>query len=138
VVWGDPAVERVAAAAVCWVVETDAPVEGGVAGWSALREVQPVTARAAMKTAVAMIRTGRMMTSPNEHDPVRPDSSLGWAGHSMATDGRRGHGELASNRPRVSFQTSTPPRLEPWRRSRGLSEAFQPSWPLAPGVEDGY
>jgi hypothetical protein len=32
-----------------------------------VREVQPVLARAAMKTVVAMIRTGRMVTPQNNH-----------------------------------------------------------------------
>jgi hypothetical protein len=63
VVSADPAVERV----VGWVVGTDEGAEGaGAAVWSALRELQPVTARAARTTAVAaMIRTGRMLTPPN-------------------------------------------------------------------------
>jgi hypothetical protein len=59
VVSADPAVERV----VGWVVGTDEGAEdAGAAVWSALREVQPVTARAATTAAVAMIRTGRMVT----------------------------------------------------------------------------
>ena len=63
VVSADPAVERVVAAPVGWVVVTDDGAEdAGAAVWSAVREVQPVTARAARKTAVAMIRTGRMVT----------------------------------------------------------------------------
>jgi hypothetical protein len=67
-----PAVERVVAA-VGWVVEADEGAEeDGAAVWSVLREVQPVTARAATRMAVAMIRTGRMMTPPSKHDPVRP------------------------------------------------------------------
>jgi hypothetical protein len=54
------------------VVGTDeGPEEDAAAVWSALRDAQPVMARAATMTAVAMIRTGRMMTSSNEHDPVR-------------------------------------------------------------------
>jgi hypothetical protein len=63
VVVTDPSLARV----VGWVVGTDDGVEdAGAAVWSALREVQPVTARAATTTAVAaMIRTGRMLTPPN-------------------------------------------------------------------------
>jgi hypothetical protein len=38
----------------------EGPEDPGAAVWSAVREVQPVTARAATTTAVAMIRTGRM------------------------------------------------------------------------------
>jgi hypothetical protein len=38
----DPAVGRVVAATVGWVVGTD---DGAVAGWSAVREARPVTAR---------------------------------------------------------------------------------------------
>jgi len=50
------------AGVVGWVVGTDDRVEGaGAAVWSALREVQPVTARATTTAAVAMIRTGRMV-----------------------------------------------------------------------------
>jgi hypothetical protein len=64
VVSADPAVERVVAAAVGWVVGADdGAEEAGAAVWSALREEQPVTARAAT-TAAAMIRTGRMVTPP--------------------------------------------------------------------------
>jgi hypothetical protein len=67
-----PAVERVVEAAVGWVVETDDEVEEAEAAVrSAARELQPVTARAAT-AAVAMIRTGRMVTPPNNHDPVGP------------------------------------------------------------------
>jgi hypothetical protein len=36
--------------------------EVGAAVWSALRELQPVTARATTTAVVAMIRTGRMLT----------------------------------------------------------------------------
>jgi hypothetical protein len=63
VVSADPAVELV----VGWVVGTDEGAEdAGAAVWSALPELQPVTARAATTTAVAaMIRTGRMLTPPN-------------------------------------------------------------------------
>jgi hypothetical protein len=64
VVWVDPAVG--------WVVMTDeAPGDAGAAAWSAVRwAVQPVPARAATKTVVAMIRTGRMVTPPTNHDLV--------------------------------------------------------------------
>jgi hypothetical protein len=71
VVPADPAVARVVEAAVGWVVETDDGVEEAEAVVrSAVRELQPVTARAATTAAVAMIRTGRMVTPPNNHDPV--------------------------------------------------------------------
>jgi hypothetical protein len=61
-----PAVVRVVAAVVGWVVGAEGGAEeAGAAVWSALREEQPVTARAATtKLAVAMIRTGRMVTPP--------------------------------------------------------------------------
>jgi hypothetical protein len=60
VVPADPSLGRV----VGWVVETDeGAADAGAAVWSALRELQLVTARAATTTAVAaMIRTGRMLT----------------------------------------------------------------------------
>jgi hypothetical protein len=59
VVSADPAVECV----VGWVVGTDEGAEEvGAAVWSALRELQPVTARATTTAVVAMIRTGRMLT----------------------------------------------------------------------------
>jgi hypothetical protein len=61
----DPAVGWVVAPAVGLVVGADEGLEEDAAAvWSALREVQPVTARAAMKTAVVMIRTGRMVIPP--------------------------------------------------------------------------
>jgi hypothetical protein len=101
-----PAVARVVEAAVGWVVEADDGVEEAEA---AVRELQPATARAATTAAVAMIRTGRMVTPPNNHDPVGLDTSLGWAGHSTATDGRRGMREPASVRSQYSIQPSTPP-----------------------------
>jgi hypothetical protein len=51
--------------AVGLVVGTDeGPEEDAAAVWSALREAQPVMARAATMTAVAMIRTGRMVIPP--------------------------------------------------------------------------
>jgi hypothetical protein len=54
--------------AVGWVVVTDDGAEdAGAAVRPAVREVQPVLARAAMKTVVAMIRTGRMVTPQNNH-----------------------------------------------------------------------
>jgi hypothetical protein len=52
----------VVVAAVGWVVGTDdGPEDAGAVVWS-VREVQPVTAKATTKTAVAMMRTGRMVT----------------------------------------------------------------------------
>jgi hypothetical protein len=67
-----PAVVRVAAV-VGWAVGAeDGAEDAGAAVWSALPELQPVTARAATTTRVAMIRTGRMMTPPNKHDPECP------------------------------------------------------------------
>jgi hypothetical protein len=61
-----PAVVRpVAAVVVGWVMGVeDGAEDAGAAVWSALREAQPVTARAAATTRVAMIRTGRMVTPP--------------------------------------------------------------------------
>ena len=57
----DPAVGWVVAPAVGLVVGTDKALEEDAAAvWLALREAQPVMARAATTTAVAMIRTGRM------------------------------------------------------------------------------
>jgi hypothetical protein len=59
-------VERVVEAAVGVVVVTDEGAEdAGAAVWSAVRDAQPVTAKAAAKTTVVMIRTGRMATPPN-------------------------------------------------------------------------
>jgi hypothetical protein len=67
----DPAVGWVVEAAVGLVVGTDEGLEEDAAAvWSALREAQPVMARAATMTAVAMIRTGRMAISPKQ---LRPD-----------------------------------------------------------------
>jgi hypothetical protein len=61
----DPAVGRVVAPAVGLVVGAEEGLEEDAAAvWSAVREVQPVPARAAIKTAVAMIRTGRMVIPP--------------------------------------------------------------------------
>jgi hypothetical protein len=69
VVWVDPAVGR-------GVVTDEAPEDADAAAWSARWAVQPVPARAATRTVVAMIRTGRMVT-PQELRPVSQDSSLG-------------------------------------------------------------
>jgi hypothetical protein len=86
VVPADPAVERV----VGWAVGADDRAEdAGAAVWSAVPEVQPVTARAATKTAVAMIRTGRMVTPSNDHGPVglghQPRLSRSQHGHRWAS-----------------------------------------------------
>jgi hypothetical protein len=71
VVAADPAVGRVVAAVVREVVGAeDGAEDAGAAVWSAVREVQPVTARAMTTAAVVIIRTGRMVTPPNKHDPV--------------------------------------------------------------------
>jgi hypothetical protein len=59
------AFECVVAAAVNWVAGTDDGAEDpGAAVWSAVPEVQLVTAKLATKTTVAMIRTGRMAPPP--------------------------------------------------------------------------
>jgi hypothetical protein len=63
----DPAFGWVVAPAVGVVVEAE---EAAAAVWSAVREVQPVMAKAAMKRAVAMIRTGRMVISPQQLRPL--------------------------------------------------------------------
>jgi hypothetical protein len=69
----DPAVGWVVAPAVGLIVGADKALEEDAAAvWSALRDAQPVTARAAMKMAVAMIRPGRMVIPPNGYDPVSP------------------------------------------------------------------
>jgi hypothetical protein len=69
----DPAVGWVVAPAVGLVVGADdGPEEDAAAVWSALRDVQPVMARAAMTTAVAMIRTGRMVIPPKQVRPGEP------------------------------------------------------------------
>jgi hypothetical protein len=82
----DPAVGWVVAPAVGLVVGTDEGLEEDAAAvWSALRDAQPVTARAATMTAVAMIRTGRMVIPPNSYDPVSP-------GHHQPRLGRSQHG----------------------------------------------
>jgi hypothetical protein len=72
VVPDDPAVEWVVVAAVGWVV---GPEDTGATGWS-VWEVQPVTAEAATKTAVAMMWTGRMVTPPTTTTLVSPGPSL--------------------------------------------------------------
>jgi hypothetical protein len=96
----DPTVGRVVEAAVGCVVVTDEGAAGaGAAVWSAVRDAQPVTARAATKTTVAMIRTGRMATSlSKEHDPVGPGQqpSLGRSQH--------GH-RWASRQPRTGLDS---------------------------------
>jgi hypothetical protein len=94
----DPAVGWVVAPAVGLVVGTDdRPEEDAAAVWSALRDAQPVMARAARKTAVAMIRTGRMVIPPNSYDPVSP-------GHHQPRLGRSQHGRrTASPRPRTGL-----------------------------------
>jgi hypothetical protein len=71
VVPGDPAVGRVVEAAVGCVVGTEDGEDPSAVRW-VVRDAQPVTARAATKTTVATIRTGRMATPPNKHDPVSP------------------------------------------------------------------
>jgi hypothetical protein len=115
----DPAVGWVVAPAVGLVVGTDVgPEEDAAAVWSALRDVQPVMARAAMKTAVVMIRPGRMVIPPNSYDPVSP-------GHHQPRLGQSQHGRRsASRRPRTGldpvaiFQPmSTTPTWPKWRPS---------------------
>jgi hypothetical protein len=93
-----PAVARVVEAAVGWVVEADDGVEEAEAAVRlAVRELQPVTARAATTAAVAMIRTGRMVIPPNSYDPVSP-------GHHQPRLGRSQHGRRsASRRPRTGL-----------------------------------
>jgi DUF1680 family protein len=67
-----PAVVRVVAAVVGGVVVAeDGAEEDGAVVWSALPEVQPVTARAATTTRVARIRTGRMVTPPTTTTTTR-------------------------------------------------------------------
>jgi hypothetical protein len=61
----DPAVGWVVEAVVGLVVGAEEGLEEEAAAvWSAVREVQPVPARAAMKTAMVMIRSGRMVIPP--------------------------------------------------------------------------
>jgi hypothetical protein len=97
----DSAVERV----VGRVVGTDdGAEEAGAAVWSAVRELQPVTARVVTKTAVAMIRTGRMATPSNDHDPVgpghQPRLSRSQHGHRWASRyARTGLGSVAMLHP---------------------------------------
>jgi hypothetical protein len=92
-----PAVGWVVEAAVGLVVGTDEGLEEDAAAvWSALRDVQPVMARAATTTAVAMIRTGRMVIPPNSYDPSGPGQ--------QPSPGRSQHGRRsASRRPRTGL-----------------------------------
>ena len=61
----DPVVGRVVAAVVREVVGAeDGAEDAGAAVCSAVREVQPVTAKAMTTAAVVMIRAGRMVTPP--------------------------------------------------------------------------
>jgi hypothetical protein len=83
----DSVVGWVVEAAVGVVVEAE---EEAAAVWSAVREVQPVPARAAMKRAVAMIRTGRMVIPPNSYDPVSP--------RQQPSRGRSQHGHRSVSR----------------------------------------
>jgi hypothetical protein len=107
----DPAVGWVVAPADGLVVGTDDGLEEDAAAvWSALRDVQPVTARAARMTAVAMIWTGRMVIPPNSYDPVSP-------GHHQPRLGRSQHGRRsASRRPRTGLNPVA--ILQPWRGVR--------------------
>jgi hypothetical protein len=94
----EPAVGWVVAPAVGLVVGADDGLdEDAAAVWSALRDVQPAMARAARMTAVAMIRTGRMVIPPNSYDPVSP-------GHHQPRLGRSQHGRRStSQRPRTGL-----------------------------------
>jgi hypothetical protein len=74
--------------------------------------VQPVTATAAASKTVAMIRTGRMVISPDEARPVGPGFSVAGAGHGMASGQCRGNGEMVSIRSRFLIETSTPLLIE--------------------------
>jgi hypothetical protein len=114
----DPAVGWVVAPAVGLVVGTDEALEEDAAAvWSALREAQPVMARATTTTAVAMIRTGRMVIPPNSYDP--------WSPGQQPSPGRSQHGRRsASRRPRTGLNpvaivqpTSAPPIRPTWRPS---------------------
>jgi hypothetical protein len=70
--------------AVGWVVVVDeAPEDADAAAWSAVRwAVQPVPARAATKTVVAMIRTGRMDSPNTTYFPgQQPKPSRSQRGH---------------------------------------------------------
>jgi hypothetical protein len=110
VVSAAPEVERVVEAA------DDGAEDAGAAVWSAVREAQPVTARAAPTATVAMIRTGPMVTPPTPTTLWAQDTSLAWAGHSTAIDGRRGMREPASIQSRCSIEPSTPPTVGRGRR----------------------
>jgi hypothetical protein len=94
----DPAVGWLVAPAVGLAVEADEALEEDAAAvWSALRDAQPVMARAAMTTALVMIRTGRMVIPPNSYDPVSP-------GHHQPRLGQSQHGRRsASRRPRTGL-----------------------------------
>jgi hypothetical protein len=89
----DPAVGWVVAPAVGVVVEAE---EEAAAVWSAVRDVQPVPAKTAMKTAVAMSRTGRMVIPPTATTPVSPGQQPS-RGRS-----RQGHRSV-SRRPRTGL-----------------------------------
>ena len=105
VVMVDPAVGWGVEAAVGFLAgPDDGPEEDAAAVWSALGDAQPVPARAATMTAVAMIRTDRMVIPPTATTLRAQDSSLGWAGHGTATDGCRGNRKPASIRSRSSSQ----------------------------------
>jgi len=100
----DLAVGWVVEAAVGLVVGTDdGPEEDAAAVWLAARDAQPVMARAAT-TAMAMIRTGRMVIPPTATTLRAQDRSLARVGHSTAADRRRGDREPASTRSRSSSQ----------------------------------
>jgi hypothetical protein len=123
----DPTVGWVVAPAVGLVVGTDEALEEDAAAvWSALRDAQPVMARAAMTTAVAMIRTGRMVTPPNSYDPSGPGQ--------QPSPGRSQHGRRsASWRPRTGldpvaiFQPMSHPAL-PVGRQRKLPGTGPSEW----------
>jgi hypothetical protein len=95
------------------VVGTDEALEEDAAAvWSALRDAQPVMARAAMTTAVAMLRTSRMVIPLNSYDLVTP-------GHDQPRLGRSQHGRrLASQRPRTGLNPVAifQPTKHAWRR----------------------
>jgi hypothetical protein len=88
----------VEAAVGCVVVADEGPEDTGAAVWSAVRDAQPVTARVATKTTVAMIWTGRMATPPNKHDPVGPGQQprLGRSQHGRGSASRQPRSGLDS------------------------------------------
>jgi len=91
-------------------VGVDVAGVGAARGWVVVRAEQPATTTAAANKTVAMMRTGRMATSPQiEHDPVGQGFSVGRAGHAAATVKRHGKRETASTRSRSSIETSTLP-----------------------------